>query len=141
MRQVHEGMTFPPSRYEVSREKVREYALATGHPVPPEEGDGPVPLAFAAAFAVTRDGGPLMGLAEGAGLVHTSQELEAHRPLRLGDVLTCTGVVESASSATAQLITIRTDCVDQAGEPVLTARAVVLRTPLDTAGDAQASDA
>ena len=114
---------------------MREYALATGHPVPPEEGDAEVPLAFAAAFAVTRDGGPLMGLAEGAGLVHTSQELAAHRPLRLGDVLTCTGVVESASSSDAQLITIRTDCVDADGQPVLTARAVVLRTPLG-AGDA-----
>ena len=130
MTQVQEGQTFPPYRYEVSREKVREYALATGHPVPPEEGDADVPLAFAAAFAVTRDGGPLMGLAEGAGLVHTSQELAAHRPLRLGDVLTCTGVVESASSSDAQLITIRTDCVDADGQPVLTARAVVLRTPL-----------
>ena len=138
MSQVEEGMTFPPYRYEVSREKVREYAVATGHPVPPEEGDGAVPLAFAAAFAVTRDGGPLMGLAEGAGLVHTSQELEAHRPLRIGDVLTCTGVVESASTAESQLITIRTDCVDEDGQPVVTARAVVLRTPL---GAGEASDA
>jgi hypothetical protein len=83
------GSVYPSYRYEVSREKIREYAIALGESDPRYLSDGDdcvAPPTFAAAFTLTKGLMLLMGDAElGAhpALVHGSQAFRwGARPLR-----------------------------------------------------------
>lgn len=127
------GHRYPAYRYEVSREKIREYAVATGVEDPrslAEVGDVVAPPTFAACFTVTRGAtgwasDPELGAHPA--LVHGSQEYVFHRPLRVGDVLHCTPwIVEIVSRGRTELLTAQVDCADQAGEPVVTSRSVII---------------
>jgi len=96
------GEVYPTYRYEVSREKIREYATALGESDARYYSDGDdcvAPPTFAASFTVTK--GCMAPFADpelGAhlALVHGSQRFAwGTRPLRPGDVLDCTPRIES----------------------------------------------
>jgi acyl dehydratase len=130
------GRTYPPSgAYEVGREKIREFADAIGDPNPAYRDpaaatalghpDVIAPPTF--AFVVTMAANdrlvedPELGL-DFSRVVHGDQRFAYTRPVRAGDRLACTVVVEKITSrAGNDFVTTRTDVVDGAGEPVLSA--------------------
>lgn len=128
------GHRYPPYTYEVGREKVREYAVAThvgDDRLRPAGSDTVlVPPTFAACVAGARAwsevvADPKLGATDN--LIHGSQEFEFHRPLQVGDVLTCTPVVADIRSRRGiELLTLEVECVDPHGTPVLTSRAVLV---------------
>jgi hypothetical protein len=127
------GRRYPSYRYEVSREKIREYAQATGVPIPDEileEGDLVAPPTFAACFTGTRGESWAADPELGAhpALVHGAQEYEYHRPVRVGDVLICTpSIVNIASRGRSEILTAQLDCTDAVtGDPVVTARSTIV---------------
>lgn len=96
------GTAYPAYRYEVSREKIREYALALGETDPRYQSDGDdcvAPPTFAAAFTLTKGLMALLGdpdLGAHPALVHGSQAFRwGERPLRPGDVLDCTPRIDA----------------------------------------------
>ncbi len=112
------GHTYPAYRYDVSREKIREYAAATGETDPRYFSDGEdcvAPPTFAACFTIVKGAGaaladPDLGLHPA--LVHTSQSyVFGSRPLKPGDTLLCTPRVGGTSSVGPnELITLEVDC-------------------------------
>lgn len=124
------GHRYPTFTYEVSREKVREYALAAGFTDPRYRADPrdvaaadiTVPPTFPACFTIARDGllqdDPELG-AHG-NLLHGAQSYAYHRPIRVGDVLSCTPwIVDIQPRGRMDLLTLQVDCTDEAGAPVL----------------------
>ena len=112
------GATYPTYRYEVSREKIREYALALGETDPRYHSDGDdcvAPPTFAAAFTLTKGLMLLMSDSElGAhpALVHGSQAFRyGTRPLRPGDVLECSPRIASITTrGRNEFLTTVVDC-------------------------------
>jgi len=112
------GTVYPAYRYEVAREKIREYAMALGESDPRYLSDGDdcvAPPTFAAAFTLTKGLMALLGDAElGAhpALVHGSQAFRfGDRPLRPGDVLECTPSIASiAVRGRNEFLTSVVDC-------------------------------
>jgi hypothetical protein len=144
------GAVYPTYRYEVSREKIREYALALGESDPryTSQGDDCVaPPTFAAAFTITRGALDLFAdpeLGAHPALVHGSQRFAWQgRPLRPGDVLACTPRIASITHrGRNEFLTIALDCVHEAsGEPALTAETTIVflgSAPQDAAGEGAA---
>lgn len=117
----------------MSREKVREYALATGVDDPritAEPRDVPAdqvvaPPTFAACFTITRGSAALHEdetLGAHWNLVHGAQEYVFHRPVRVGDVLDCTPrITDITARGRMEFLTLEVECVDAGtSEPVLT---------------------
>jgi hypothetical protein len=112
------GTTYPPYTYEVSREKIREYATALGESDPRyySAGDDCVaPPTFAACFTVIKGGQAAMSdpeLGTHMALVHGSQSFSyGDRPIRPGDVLECTPRIESISArGRNEFLTVVIDC-------------------------------
>lgn len=112
------GKTFPSYTYEVSREKIRDYAHALGESDPRYFSDGDdcvAPPTFAAAFTVNRGMGAAMSdpdLGVHAALVHGSQRYDyGTRPLKPGDTLTCTPKIADISvRGRNELLTAEVDC-------------------------------
>ena len=112
------GSTYPVYRYEVAREKIREYARALGETDPRYLSDGDdcvAPPTFAAAFTLSQ--GLLLLLSDselGAhlGLVHGSQTFRyGVRPVRPGDVLDCTPRIESITvRGRNEFLTVVVEC-------------------------------
>ena len=116
------GRTFPPTDpYTASREKMAEFARATG-----SEFDGttapatfPIVVAFAAMTALMED--PEIGIALHR-VVHGDQRFTYTRPVVVGDVLTATLTVDSLRQiGGADIIGTRSEITDGHGEPVCTA--------------------
>ena len=144
------GRKYPPTApYEVGREKIREFADAIGdkHPAyrDPEAAaklgypDVIAPPTFAivismpAADQVVYD--PALGL-DWARVVHGEQRFEHRRPMRAGDRISCVVTVESIRSlAGNDLIKLVTELSNQDGEPVCTARALLVARAGDAEGD------
>jgi hypothetical protein len=129
------GSTYPAYRYEVAREKIREYAMALGESDPRYFSDGDdcvAPPTFAAAFTLTKGLMLLMGDAElGAhpALVHGSQAFTwGERPLRPGDVLECTPRIAAITPrGRNEFLTTVVDCVFvDTGEPAVSAEVVIV---------------
>lgn len=128
------GHRYPPYHYEVSYEKVREYALATGVRDEAYLRDGAdivAPPTFAACFTVTQGVAWMLedpDLDAHASLVHGSQEYEFHRPIRPGDVLECTPwITDITTRRRNEFLTLQIDCVDAGtGEPVVTSRGTIV---------------
>jgi hypothetical protein len=129
------GVSYPSYRYEVSREKIREYATALGETDARylSEGDDCVaPPTFAAAFTVIKGGMAAFAdpeLGAHPALVHGSQRFVwGTRPLRPGDVLECTPRIESITvrGRNEFLVTV-VDCsfVDT-GEPAVSAEVTIV---------------
>ena len=112
------GHTYPTYRYEVSREKIREYATALGESDPRYFSDGDdcvAPPTFAACFTVIKAGSAMIADQELGGhmvLVHGSQSFRyGERHLRPGDVLVCTPrIADIAVRGRNELLTLEVDC-------------------------------
>jgi len=95
------GKVYPTYRYEVSREKIRDYAAALGETDARYFSDGDdcvAPPTFAAAFTVIRGGEPAFSdpeLGAHRALVHGTQRFVfGTRALTPGDVLSCVPHIE-----------------------------------------------
>ena len=123
----------------MSREKVREYAIATEVDDPRYTARSPdaatarlaAPPTFAACFTITRGSEALHDDPElGAhwNLVHGAQEYEFHRPVRIGDVLECTPrIADITSRGRMEFLVLEVDCRDaDNAEPVVTGRETII---------------
>ena len=136
------GRTFPPTEaYEVSEERVREFAAATG-----SEYDGrtapatfPIVVAFRAMTALMTD--PEVGISL-QHVVHGEQRFTYTRPVVVGDRLTARLSVESLRHiGGADIIGTRSEIVDGEGRPVCTAHATLVhRAPSDDTEGATDAD-
>jgi acyl dehydratase len=135
------GKALPPTApYQVSREKIREFALAigegasvcldveaaraAGHP------DVIAPPTFTVTFtmpaieAFLRD--PDFGW-DYSRMVHGDQSITLHRPIHGGDELVTTIHVEDLKTrAGSHMLTLRCEVAAAAGEPVATTRAMLV---------------
>ena len=121
------GRTFAPTdTYEVSREKILEFADATGSVY---DGQGapatfPIVIAFAAMNALMND--PDVGIALRR-VVHGEQRFSCSRPVVAGDRLTATLTVDSLRQiGGADIIGTRSEITDESGEHVCTAFATLV---------------
>jgi hypothetical protein len=128
------GTTYPSYTYEVSREKIREYATALGETDPRYFSDGDdcvAPPTFAACFTITKGGAAAFSdpdLGTHPALVHGSQRYTfAGRALRPGDVLTCTPRIADISARGAnEFLVIEVVCEDADGHHLLTSQATIV---------------
>ena len=133
------GRTYPPSRvYEVSREKIREFADAIGDPSPvfrdPEAAKAlgypdviapptfPIVFALDSAFAVLAE----LGI-ELHNVVHGDQNFRYARPLRPGDRLLTTVEIKAIKSLAGNDV-LTVDCVSatEEGEHVVTSTSTLV---------------
>ncbi len=121
------GRTFPPTEpYDVSRERIREFATATGsvydeHAAP---ATFPIVVAFAAMNAMIED--PDVGIALHR-VVHGEQRFTYSRPVAAGDRLTATLSIQTLRHiGGADIFGTRTEITDDAGEHVCTAFATLV---------------
>lgn len=129
------GETYPAYTYEVTREKIHEYARALGETDPRylSSGDDCVaPPTFAACFTVIRGGASLFAdpdLGAHHNLVHGSQRyVFGDRPMRPGDLLECTPRIADISVRGAnEMLTVEVTCrfVDT-GEAAVTSEGVIV---------------
>lgn len=131
------GAVFPASEpYEVSREKIREYARAIrdespayfdpeaakalGHPDVIAPPSFPMIISLEAERQVVYD--PELGARDQVRFVHREQRFAYRRPLVAGDVITATvRIANVAAIADADVITFETAIVTVEGEHVCTA--------------------
>ncbi|GAA4378228.1 MULTISPECIES: MaoC family dehydratase N-terminal domain-containing protein [Actinomadura] len=125
------GRSFPPSEpYEVSRVKIREFADAIGdrNPVYRDREaakaagypDVIAPPTFPIVVSLGNPGlaDPDLGL-NYAMVVHGEQRFEYTRPLRAGDVITCTSTItEIRSIGNNEKMVVETEIATVEGEPV-----------------------
>jgi len=129
------GKEYPSVRYEVGREKLREFAesvgetdpiyhdeeaaRAAGHPDIPAVPTFPVVLTLRVGQKVYND--PELGLDYGR-VVHSEQEFSYHRPIFAGDRLLAAGRVATVESkGRHEVLAIETRVTTEAGEPVCSA--------------------
>jgi acyl dehydratase len=135
------GRSYPPTRpYEVCREKICEFADAIGDPDPlyrdgaaaraAGHPDVIAPPTFAivvsmpAQRALIED--PQLGL-DYSRVVHGEQQFHQHRPIRAGDRLVTTVHVDGIRAVAGNdILSTRAELVTVEGEPVVTARAVLV---------------
>lgn len=119
--------TFPPTpAYEVSREKIAEFAGATGSEYDggPAPATFPIVVAFAAMNALIADPGTGIALHR---VVHGEQRFTHTRPVRAGDRLTATLTVDSLRAIRGtDIIGTRTEITDGDDEHVCTAYATLV---------------
>lgn len=128
------GRTFPPTEpYTVTREKVLEFAQATGSQLGGRTAPAtfPILVAFGAMNALMED--PDLGIALHR-VVHGEQRFTYTRPVVVGDRLSATLTVDSLRQVGgADIIGTRTEITDERGEPVCTAFATLVHRAEDAA--------
>ena len=134
------GKEYPPIRYEVGREKLREFAesvgetdpiyhdeeaaRAAGHPDIPAVPTFPIVLSLRVGQKVYDD--PELGL-DYSRVVHSEQEFSYHRPIFAGDRLLAAGRVASVEvKGRHELLAIETQVTTEAGEPVCSAMVTLI---------------
>jgi acyl dehydratase len=139
------GRIYPPQAYEVSREKIREFADAIGDPSPLYRGataaaergylDVIAPPTFAMVPVLRGFDQLLADLAVTyAQVIHVNQGFVHTRPIRAGDQLQTTTTLDSVRSAAGNdLLRIRCEIGTETGEEICTATATLLVRPLDGA--------
>lgn len=142
------GTAYPAYRYEIAREKIREYAVALGETDARYQSDGDdcvAPPTFAAAFTLSRGLMALFadpGLGAHPALVHGSQTFRyGVRPLRPGDALDCTPSIASITvRGRNEFLTTVVDCrFADSGELAVESESVIVflgSAPKDDAPDA-----
>lgn len=113
------GAVYPSYTYEVSREKIREYATSVGESDARYFSDGDdcvAPPTFAASFTIIKGGMASFAdpdLGAHPALVHGSQSFTwGERPLRPGDMLRCTPRIEAiVPRGRNEFLTTVVDCV------------------------------
>jgi acyl dehydratase len=134
------GKEYPPIRYEVGREKLREFAVAlgetdpvyhdeqaaraAGHPDLPAVPTFPVVISFRAGAMVNGD--PELGL-DYSRVVHGEQAFTYRRPVRAGDRLLATSRAAAIETkGRHELLTIATRIGTEDGEPVCEATSLLI---------------
>lgn len=135
------GREFPPeSVYEVSREKIAEFATAIGSTDPahfdPEAAralgypDVVAPPTFAVIVAqrsearIIRD--PEAGI-DYSRVVHGEEKFVHRRPIVVGDVLVTTSCVDAVRQAGGHaMVTTRSEIATESGEPVTTVTSTIV---------------
>jgi acyl dehydratase len=134
------GKEYPPIRYEVGREKLREFAVAVGetdpvyhdeqaaqaagHPDLPAVPTFPTVLSYRAGAMVNGD--PELGL-DYSRVVHGEQTFIYRRPVRAGDRLLATARAAAIETkGRHELLTIATRIDTEAGEPVCQAASLLI---------------
>ena len=121
------GRTFPPTEpYEVSREKILEFARATGSVYDGEAAPAtfPIVVAFSAMTALMED--PDVGISLHR-VVHGEQRFTYTRPVVAGDRLSATLTVDSLRQiGGADIIGTRSELTDADGTHVCTAFATLV---------------
>ncbi|MDH6111071.1 acyl dehydratase [Kitasatospora sp. MAP12-15] len=145
------GRTYPPTEpYEVGREKIREFAVsigdtnplytdpeaakALGHPDVIAPPTFPFVLSYRAAAQAVED--PELGL-DFSRVVHGDQRFVYTRPVRAGDRLTVTIVIDNIKSlAGNEVLTVRGELHEASGEHVVTSfMTLVARAATAEAGE------
>ncbi|WNV90931.1 MaoC family dehydratase N-terminal domain-containing protein [Umezawaea sp. Da 62-37] len=135
------GRTYPPSPpYEVSREKIREFADAVGESSPihrdPEAAkaaghvDVIAPPTFAILISMKANEvlvmDPELGL-DYTRVVHGDQTFVHHRPIVAGDRLVVTTHVDAINSRMGNdIVSVRAELATESGERVTTARSTLV---------------
>jgi hypothetical protein len=133
-----DGYRYPTYTYEVSREKVREYAQSTfvedasyardPQDQPPEQVVAPPTFAACITGRVI----PMVvddpGLGGHWNLLHTAQSFAFFRPVRVGDVLRCApSIADLTPRGRMDRLTIQVDVADtRDDEPVMTATSTLV---------------
>jgi acyl dehydratase len=150
------GKEYPPVRYQVGREKLREFAAAVGETDPlycdldaaraagfddlPAVPTFPVVLSYQVGQVVYDD--PDLGV-DYSRVVHGEQSFEYTRPVVAGDQLVATGrIAAMRARGRHQTLTVETIIETEAGEPVCrTSSTIVVRgaDPAPSQGDAVAA--
>jgi len=135
------GRTFPPGEpYEVSREKLREFANAIGDPNPvyrsrsaAQEAGFPdviAPPTFAIVISMASSSKVLADPALNvnyAMVVHGEQKFEYTRPLRAGDVVTAQSTITSIREVgSLSMMTTTTQISSVDGELICTAHSTIV---------------
>lgn len=141
--QAYQGREYPPTpAYEVSREKIREFAEAVG-----ALGDGPSPytdtdaaqalghrdvvapptfaviIAQRAEHQLVADPGARIDFSR---VVHADERFTAHRPIVAGDRLVTVLHVDTITErAGLSMVTTRCEIADESGTPVATVRSTL----------------
>jgi acyl dehydratase len=149
------GKEYPPIRYEVGREKLREFAVAVGetdpvyhdeqaaraagHPDLPAVPTFPVVLSFRAGAMVSGD--PELGL-DYSRVVHGEQAFTYRRPVRAGDRLLATARAAAIETkGRHELLTIATRIGTEDGEPVCEATSLLISRGTGVEGGARSGAA
>lgn len=131
---AHVGRSYPATRpYRVSREKIAEFVRALGDDNPAYVTDVPqAPPTFAAVLATQAWDGlfadPDLDLTL-ARTIHVDQRFAWRRPLRDGDEVTATLVIDKVRArGNAAFVTVSVALDTTAGEPVVTVTSTLLHT-------------
>jgi acyl dehydratase len=135
------GRTYPPGRvYEVSREKIREFADAIGDPCaayrdtaaaqalghPDVIAPPTFPIVFSLEAALAAAADPAVGI-DYSRVVHGEQRFAYSRPIRPGDrLLTSVEIVAARTMAGSDMLTLACSSATEAGEHVVTATCMVV---------------
>jgi acyl dehydratase len=144
------GRSWPAETYEVSLEKIREFAVAVGADDPVHHDrdaaraaghrDVVAPTTFPVVFTwpatrrVVDD--PALGL-DFTRVVHRDQSVDVRRPVYAGDVVSAVVAVDDIRDlAGNDVVTFRCDVTDADGDPVVTTRATLVgrAEPAEPAG-------
>jgi acyl dehydratase len=122
------GRSYPlPAPYGVSREKIAEFRAAIGDDSDDDDVAPftfPMVVAFGLMTELMRD--PSVGI-DLRNVVHRDERIDQTRPVRAGDALVATLVVESVRAAAGvDMIATRTEVATTDGEPVCTATATLV---------------
>jgi len=121
------GRSFPPTTpYVVSRERIAEFAAATGSTY--DGGPAPTTFPIVVAFTAMRElmADPEVGICLHR-VVHGEQRFVATRPVVAGDELTATLIVDTLRQiGGADIVGTRSEIVAADGSPVCTAYATLV---------------
>jgi hypothetical protein len=144
------GTTYPTYTYEVSREKIREYAAALGETDPRYFSDGDdavAPPTFAASFTIIKGGQAAFAdpdLGTHQTLVHGAQRyVYGDRPMRPGDVLDCTPrIADISTRGSNEFMVTEVECMfaDTDELAVRSEATIVFLGSAPAAADAKSSD-
>lgn len=138
------GRTYPPLPYEVSREKIREFADAIGDPNPVYS-DRATAIKLGHADVVTPPTFVTIPVMRGcnailadlhiplARVVHVEQQFSSHRAVVAGDRLTTTSTIENVRQMVGNdVLKIRNEVADADGGDVCVATTTLMVRPEET---------